>query len=208
MRLNIWQRFLNPVPPPHLPQTSPDLITVDDTDKVFWSSKTGGKGEGKATLALGDNGVLVLVDEAEHAICHSGPKGVKALLANLKAGATFLTERAAYYASDAYARAKELAEKALAAGKEGADAAAAKAGELGAHAKEAAEAAKAKAGELGAQAKEAAGAAGAKAADLAHNVADRAGETSAAVKEKAADVATAAAAQAGEVKAAVADYAK
>jgi hypothetical protein len=105
-----------------------------------------------------------LLDEAEHAIWHSGPKGVKALLANLKAGATFLTERAAYYASDAYARAKELAEKALAAGKEGADAAAARAGELGAHAKEAAEAAKARAGELGAQAKEAAGRAAAAAA--------------------------------------------
>lgn len=54
-----------------------NLVSVDNAGKVIWESKTEGKGEGKVTLALGDNGLLVLVDEADHAVWNSGPTGIK-----------------------------------------------------------------------------------------------------------------------------------
>ena len=65
-----------------------NLVSVDDTGKVIWESKTEGKGEGKVTLALGDNGLLVLVDEADHAVWNSGPTGIKG-----EWGCVFLRER-------------------------------------------------------------------------------------------------------------------
>lgn len=191
-----------------------DLVSVDDTGKIIWSSKTEGKGEGRVTLALGDNGILALVDEADHAIWHTGPTGIKALIANLKAGATFLGERATYYASEAYKKAREIGEKALEGGKHAAadasararelgEAAHTKAAEVGAKAKEVGDAAAAKAGELGAKAKEVGGAAvtkakevgdaaaakagefGAKAGDFAHNVQETASHVAHDVADKA-----------------------
>jgi hypothetical protein len=57
---------------------------------------------------LGDEGLLVLVDESEPpvAVWTSGPHGLKALFENVKAGATHLAERAAYYSSAAYTESK------------------------------------------------------------------------------------------------------
>jgi len=81
-----------------------------------------GKATGRVTLALGDEGLLVLVDEAEPplAVWTSGPHGLKALFDNVKAGATHLAERGAYYASTAYTESKaksaEILEKAKAHG--------------------------------------------------------------------------------------------
>ena len=45
----------------------------------MWATNTVEKGVGRVTLALGDNGVLVLVDEADPptAVWNSGPKGVR-----------------------------------------------------------------------------------------------------------------------------------
>lgn len=177
-----------------------DLVTLDDAGKIMWSSKTGGKGEGKATLALGDNGILVLVDESEHAIWHTGPHGLKALLANLKAGATFLGDRAAYYASTAYAKARALAETAVATGKTtaadvstkvretAADAsakAAAAAADVSAKASAVAADSKAAIGKGVDLAKEKAAAASAAAGDFAHAVKDKTVETAHAAAGKA-----------------------
>lgn len=69
-------------------------------------------------MALGDEGLLVLVDEAEPplAVWTSGPHGLRAAFENVKAGATHLAERAAYYSSAAYTESKaksaEILEKA------------------------------------------------------------------------------------------------
>ena len=72
------------------------------------NSNTNGKATGRVTLALGDEGLLVLVDESEPpvAVWTSGPHGLKALFENVKAGATHLAERAAYYSSAAYTESK------------------------------------------------------------------------------------------------------
>ena len=86
------------------------------------NSNTVGKATGRVTLALGDEGLLVLVDESEPpvAVWTSGPHGLKALFENVKAGATHLAERAAYYSSTAYTESKaksaEILEKAKAHG--------------------------------------------------------------------------------------------
>ena len=60
----------------------------------------------------------MLVDEAEPplAVWTSGPHGLRAAFENVKAGATHLAERAAYYSSAAYTESKaksaEILEKA------------------------------------------------------------------------------------------------
>lgn len=86
--------------------------------KIEKNSNTVGKATGRVTLALGDEGLLVLVDEAEPpvAVWTSGPHGLKALFESVKSGATHLAERAAYYSSAAYTESKaksaEIIEKA------------------------------------------------------------------------------------------------
>jgi hypothetical protein len=88
------------------------------TKKIEKNSNTVGKATGRVTLALGDEGLLVLVDEAEPpvAVWTSGPHGLKALFESVKSGATHLAERAAYYSSAAYTESKaksaEIIEKA------------------------------------------------------------------------------------------------
>jgi hypothetical protein len=96
-------------------QEDDNAVLYDKAGKPVWATNTVEKGVGRVTLALGDNGVLVLVDEADPptAVWNSGPRGIKAAFESLSAGATYLAERGTYYASDAYEKSKAVASKTL-----------------------------------------------------------------------------------------------
>ena len=58
-------------------QEDDNAVLYDAAGKPVWATNTVEKGVGRVTLALGDNGVLVLVDEADPptAVWNSGPRG-------------------------------------------------------------------------------------------------------------------------------------
>ena len=58
-------------------QEDDNAVLYDTAGKPVWATNTVEKGVGRVTLALGDNGVLVLVDEADPptAVWNSGPRG-------------------------------------------------------------------------------------------------------------------------------------
>lgn len=84
------------------------MIYAEDGRPV-WATNTVGKATGRVTLAVGDEGPLVLVDEAEPPVAvwtSAGARVLGALFDGVKAGATHLAERAAYYSSTAYTESK------------------------------------------------------------------------------------------------------
>lgn len=95
-------------------QEDHNLVLYTKEGAPAWATNTHERGTGRATLALGDEGILVLVDEAEPpvALWNSGPSGLKALLDGIKAGATYLAQRAEYYAKLAAEKGSELAHQA------------------------------------------------------------------------------------------------
>lgn len=154
------------------------LYTADEDKKVAWATNTHEKGTGRATLALGDEGILVLVDEAEPpvALWNSGPSGLKALLDFVKAGATYLAERGAYYAKLAQEKGTELAHQAGEKLQPYVTAAGEKLAPVTAKASEYAHAAGEKIQPYMAAAGEKLAPVGAKASELAHQAADKATE--------------------------------
>ena len=163
-------------------QEDDNAVLYDGSGKPVWATNTVEKGAGRVTLALGDNGVLVLVDEADPptAVWNSGPRGIKAAFESLSAGATYLAERGTYYASDAYDKSKAVAAKTLdqtkAYGGETLEQAKVFGEKVKAQSTEAYHAAAEKAGEVYEVAKDKAAVAVDKAQDVAGKVADKATE--------------------------------
>lgn len=163
-------------------QEDDNAVLYDGAGKPVWATNTVEKGVGRVTLALGDNGVLVLVDEADPptAVWNSGPRGIRAAFESLSAGATYLAERGTYYASDAYDKSKAVAVKTLDQAKTYGATAVEEAKVFGEKVKtqstEAYHAAAEKAGEVYEVAKDKAAVAAAQAQDAAGKVADKATE--------------------------------
>jgi hypothetical protein len=161
-------------------QEDDNCVLYDRAGKPVWATNTVEKGVGRVTLALGDNGVLVLVDEADPptAVWNSGPRGIKAAFESLSAGATYLAERGTYYASDAYEKSKVVAAKTLDQAKEygaqGVDQAKAFGEKVKAQSTEVYHAAAEKAGAAYEVAKDKAAVVADKATDAAGKVADKA----------------------------------
>ena len=156
-----------------VPQEDGNLVIYAEDGRPVWATNTVGKATGRVTLAVGDEGPLVLVDEAEPPVAvwtSAGARVLGALFDGVKAGATHLAERAAYYSSTAYTESKAKSAEILTKAKTHGEAAYAKAAEATSKALDAA-------GDAAGKAKDAA-------ADAAHAATEKAKEVAAKVDAK------------------------